>query len=132
RATGPSETPPPPHLPASALRVRRVRRRHRAGAVPAYVEAASSSPPLGRPQLQDHARRVSVSVKVDRVLLDEHLPALDRAHLTTVQADGGAHLDDVAEPRVVLAARPWLPRVIDDRHELELSDLIALERGAWL
>src|SRR4029077_8490951 len=66
------------------------------------------------------------------VLLDEHLPALDRAHLTTVQADGGAHLDDVAEPRVVLDDRPWLPRVIDDRHELELSDLIALERGAWL
>src|SRR5439155_21905707 len=94
--------------------------------------AASSRPPLGRPQLQDDARWMAVPVEVDGVLLHEHLPALDGAHLTTVQPDGGAHLDDVAEPGVVLDDRPWLAGVIDDRDEFELPDLVAFEWRAGL
>src|SRR5262245_48924027 len=102
---------PPAHrsrsyrVPAAASATRTP---HRERAEPPHAQATSSLPPVrspvrvGRPQLHDHAGRMSVAVEIDGSLLDDQASPLDRLDLSPVRADRCPDLDDVAEPFLVL------------------------------
>src|SRR3989442_2226821 len=73
-----------------------------------------------------------LAVKVHGVLWNRDPPAVDHAHVTAIHPDQRTGLQDVAEPVVVLDDGARLAGLVDDRHQPELSDLVALEGRAGL
>src|SRR5207247_10334988 len=95
---------------------------------------AHASPPTTMRRRTRRRRRVLavLATLVAGVFREEHAPPLDPAHLAPVRPDGRADVHDVAEALIVLDHRARLLGVVDDRHQAELRDLVALERRALL